>query len=257
MGESILSNQWLSVIIPYTMGDDTRQSALCHLMGCIKRQTFKNYELILAEVVCDPVLGMACCRGDNHIILRQPRPFNKSWCVNVAVRQSQFDRILVLDADIQFEEDYFQKIFDFSQDNKNELFFNGFSSVRLQKGRDNLEERIGYPTDIKAAAISWYATKSFFWSIGGMNEKYYGYGAEDQDIWERARYKMNYYNTVPSMPYEIIHTYHHWHPKESNFPLNERRVYLLNETLKDVNAEIERLKTNLGGQEEPLYYNGK
>lgn len=232
----------ISVIIPYTKGEKLRQRALHRLFWCIEDQTYKDFELLLCEVVFGDEKNTYPYFVDKHIILKDRTPFNKSWCVNVAVKQASHKDMIIIDADMQFGGDYFQKISDFIKDRK---FFVAYDTVRLLKGRDNINERLGKASDIKAAAHVWYCNKDFYWEIGGMNEKYEGYGAEDTDMWRRAAHVLG---GVDCMEYQLVHSYHHWHPKDSNFPLNNRRVELFDETMRDVGAEIRRLKTlNLGG----------
>jgi predicted glycosyltransferase involved in capsule biosynthesis len=108
-------------------------------------------------------------------------------------------------------------------------------------GRDEITERQVDAHAMKAAAHTWFVQKDFYWKIGGMNEKYFGYGAEDQDFWERG---MHVEKCVPNMYYTLKHTYHHFHPKNSSYPLNDRRVALKEETMQWIDKEIDWLVRN-------------
>ena len=100
------------------------------------------------------------------------------------------------------------------------------------------DERIHTNDLSRACALAWFMKKDFFWSIGGMNEKYDGYGNEDCDTYIRAKHILK---EIPEMEYEIVHHYHHWHQADSCYALNKNRHELLEETKKDTLKEINRL----------------
>jgi len=236
----------ISVIIPFTKGEENRQKGLVTLLDCIKRQTYKDYELILAEMTRDGSLVYLPEKIEKRIALRYDGIFNKSWVINHAVKKATHEHVLVIDADTLFEDDYFQCVVDYYEKYKNG-FFVAYTTVHFHQGRDEPTPRSLQATYIRAAAHAFFFTKKFFWSIGGMNEKYFGYGAEDQDLWYRAQYVEK---ILVDMPYDIWHTYHDWHPKDSSFPLNPKRVPLLDETKRDPRSEIDRLvkiQEHLGG----------
>ena len=235
----------ISVIIPYTRGDEGREKNLLTLIDNIKKQTYKDYELILVEQLFDKPTELDI-KDCNHICISYSEndKFNKSWAINVGVRNSKYNSLLVIDADMVFGNDYFQKIVDFSKDHPK--FFMGYSKIHCETGRDNPEKRVHVQTYLKAAGGVWYADKDFFWSIGGMNETYFGYGAEDNDFWQRAN---NVLGLVDGVQYEITHAYHHWHPIASHFPLNKERVEKFNIVMHDLDGAIRKLKEyKLGGE---------
>ncbi|MHA1853889.1 MAG: glycosyltransferase family 2 protein [Candidatus Heimdallarchaeaceae archaeon] len=238
----------LSIIIPYTEGDSTRMRALAKLMLCVDEQDYADYELIVPEVIFsgEKSFPFEC---DKHLVLKADPPFNKSWAINVAVRNCKSKHILVLDADIRFENDFFSRVVKFIDNRK---FFVAYSTIICEKGRDNIDRREMPAHVVKSAGGAWYVNKDFFWEVGGMNEKYYGYGAEDNDMWQRVKFVQG---EVEYMPYTIIHTYHHWHPPDSNFPLNPDRVKLFEDTVKDIGGEIERLKKLKQGRNKPCQAN--
>lgn len=236
----------MSVIIPFTKGDKERQEGLEAMLQCIKRQTFRDFELILAEMTRDGTTVYLPYKPDNHIVLKHDGIFNKSWVCNVAVKQAKHDFLLFLDADTLFYDDYFQAIAEYYEQYKNE-FFLPWKQCRMLAGRDEPTERIVDAMYLQGAAHAWCVTKDFYWKIGGMNEKYFGYGAEDQDFYERARH---FLKVIFQMDVILSHTYHHFHPKDSAFPLNPRRVDLIEETRRSIEDEIRKLKgLELGGLE--------
>jgi len=209
----------LSVIIPvYDLSKD-RIYPFFRLITSISSQTYSEYEVILANE----------CEG---------KIYNKSMAINNAVRKTNYNNLLVLDADVCFESDYFKKVIKYALNKK---IFIAFKKCRLLKGRDNVDERVAENCTLRALALAWYCDKDFFYEFGGMNEKYEGYGNEDVDAYLRAEH-LN--GSIGEIDYNIIHNYHHWHPVESCYPLNDRRKELLFETKNDITKEIERCQAN-------------
>ena len=236
----------ISVIIPYTKGDEQREKNLLQLVTNIKKQTYKDFELILVEMLFEKPndLDIDDC---NHICIAYPKNnrFNKSWAINVGVRNANSDNLLVVDADMVFGNDYFQKVVEFIE--KSSKFFIGYSKLHCEIGKDNPEERIHNPSYLKAAGGAWYADKGFFWSVGGMNESYFGYCAEDNDLWQRVNHILG---SIDELPYEMTHAYHDWHPKDSHFPLNDDRLEIFNQVMHDLDRATRKLKElKLGGKE--------
>jgi glycosyltransferase involved in cell wall biosynthesis len=229
----------ISVIVPFVKGDKERIEGLHIMWGCIKRQTYRDFELILAEMTQDGTTVYLPYKPDKHIVKKYAGIFNKSWMCNVAVREASYENLIFLDADTQFDDGYFQRIIDYHQEKKHKFFVCWRKCVMLA-GRDEPTPRVIDSTHMKAAAHCWFVEKPFYWKTGGMHEKYFGYGAEDQDFWERSRF---FIGDIQNMPDEIKHTYHHFHPKDSAFPLNPRRVQLKEETMREMDLEIKKLVT--------------
>ena len=80
-----------------------------------------------------------------------------------------------------------------------------------------------------------------------MNENYYGYGGEDNDLWFRANRRLgeSAKHNVTAMPYVLAHSYHDWSQP------SEERFAILNRTLQnpgDVESRLARrsLGSNTG-----------
>jgi len=241
-----------SLIIVYLEDNETRRNALDKTLECIKKQTYKDFELVFVEMLFDNPSNVVISNG-KHIQLKYPphlqdRMMNKSWCINVGVRNSQYDNLVVMDADMCFDEGYFQRIVDYSQ--KGDKFFICFDKIFCEIGRDNPEERIRPAFLLKTAGGVFFIKKDFFWDVGGMNESYFGYGSEDNDFWRRANHLLG---TINNMPDSIQHTYHHWYT--GRYKLNPNREKFFYTTMVDISKTIKTLKElNLGGDEpQPIY----
>lgn len=230
----------ISVIIPFTRGDKERQDGLNILFDCIKKQTFRDFELIVVEMTQDGTGVYLPYKPTQHILLPYKGVMSKSWVCNVGARNASNNGMLFIDADTQFEEGFFASVFDF-WDRMKKPFFLAWNKCVMLEGRDEPTPRLVEAWAMKAAAHAWFVEKETFWKIGGMNEKYFGYGAEDQDFWERG---MHILKDIPNMPYNLKHIYHHFHPKDSAYPLNDKRVPLKEETMQFIDREIEWLVKN-------------
>lgn len=258
----------LTAIIPIFGFDKNREEALKHLIESIKLQDLqeydsnsiptgrKNFEAIFIEQADNLVARERPYLKDlpeymKHIVLPyQDKGFNKSWVMNVAVRQAVSNSILFIDADTLFDTNYFERVANFKEKNFYK-FFLAWEYIILMPGKDNPITRIIEKT-ILTAGGSFCIEKDFFWSCGGMCENYFGYGAEDNDFWLRANLKLGNKNSnnVPNLPYALLHWYHDW-AKPS-----EERQYYLNRT-RDYTIEIiSRLASvELGNPEKPTLIN--
>ena len=189
---------------------------------------------------------------DKHIVKYQDKLlFNKSWCINSGVKEAKHDNLLILDADIRFGTDYLQKVVEFAKDKK---FFMAYSGARLDRGTDNMHARMLEMKNITACALGFFITKDLFWRVGGGNEKYYGYGNEDNDLYARIKHIIKFEGIAPHLPYEIEHTYHHWYREDSKYAMNKDNINMFNQTRSDIEQEIHLLKSfKLGGDKPYLH----
>jgi len=230
----------MSVVIPYAKGDQLREEAFNRLMESVRVQTLLDYEVTVVEDGRGGNGHFAYKKHvNNYILLNDPqkRHYNKSWCVNAAIRQSAYDHVLVVDADSLFCKDYFQIVYDYAQDHH--MFFHAYNWIALMPGRDNPVLRMSKHKNIQSTGGTWFTNKHWFFDkLGGMNENYFGYGCEDGDTWFRASYLLNH---IPEVDYPLIHQYHHWHEAGGNNPLNTNRSEILNYTQKHPQEVINKL----------------
>jgi len=219
-------------------------------MWCLQDQLWDNinpikYELIISEVRIDHDDPFPYPAQKHIVKYQHNKPFNKSWCINNAVNEAEHPNLLILDADIRFGSDYLQKVIEFAGDKR---FFMGFNVARLDRGTDNMHRRTIGINEFGACGLSFFIKKDLFWEVGGGNEKYFGYGNEDVDLFHRIKHTIKFGHPTPALDYEIEHTYHHWHREDSNYPMNKDNVTFFNMTKDNLDAEITKLKKyNLGG----------
>lgn len=227
----------LSVIVPLYGFQKQRDAAFQSLLTAIDAQDArvvdgggnpteaKRFEVIVVEqkspnspashnIPSKPYL--------KHLVLPdQAKGFNKSWCMNAAAKQAQCDTLMFLDVDMVFDKTYFDKIIRFK--NPNVKYFTCWQYIVSMPGKDMPVAKI-ITKDILTAGGAFCIEKKFFWDAGGMNENYFGYGGEDNDLWVRVNRLLGdkSKHNIPSLPYALGHHYHDWaEPSPDRFyPLN-------------------------------------
>jgi predicted glycosyltransferase involved in capsule biosynthesis len=252
----------LSVIIPLYGFQKQREEALQSLLVALNAQDArvvdaagnpteeKRFEVIVVEQKSP---GKAAPVWHNfepkpylkHLVLpAQSKGFNKSWCMNTAAKQTTSDSLLFLDVDMVFDKTYFDKIIRHKSGKK---YFTCWQYIVSMPGKDMPVAKI-ITKDILTAGGAFCVDKKFFWDAGGMNENYFGYGGEDNDLWVRVnrmfgdRTKHN----VDFLPYALGHHYHDWAEPSPD------RFYPLNRTNQHTNVVISKLRSvSLGNPDGP------
>lgn len=231
----------ISIIIPYYGDDLKRQEALGLLLRTLSMQdSTENNEVILvyqgAEEVFKRMQPLLLSVVDKFIFLeRADEPFNKSWCINVAVRQCRCGFFAVVDVDTIFGLDYIRLLYYYSQLSS---FCIGWTNLIHSPGKDQPYYRHVSPITTEAAGGVFSFNKDFFINhVGMMNENYEGYGGEDNDLFYRAQYILVTNNSaIFYVPYALLHYYHDW------APANIGNVELMEKTKNNIPEVIKRLK---------------
>lgn len=251
----------LNVVIPYMYQGPIRHNNFKLCLNGVKRQNIPEtgndafrVEVTIVETLKDGQSYLGDIEhGFTHISLFHDKYFNKSWSINVGVHFSSSNDILVLDCDIIFDKDYLAHVMSFRERRQ---FFVGYDYIYMLPGRDEPSLRVGHITRNRAVGGSWFTKKDFFVnSIGGMDERFYGYGGEDNEVYERADYLLK---GVPHLDQIIIHQYHHWPQKdffegenEQRF-INENNINLFEKTKANPRSAIAHLRQiNKGKLEGP------
>ena len=234
----------ISIIVPYTYGGPVRERALAVLLDSLKEQLFQPFELIVVEEVikdANPTFT-GHTRVNKHIVLRDDREFNKSWIINVAARKASTNSLLVIDADSEMKKEHLGEIFIYRNAHLQFKFFCAYLYLKLQPGKDNPIERLVSSMYLEAVGGAWFCYKDFFFNnLGGMNENYFGYGAEDNDMWWRVKlwFNKNLGNDteypIPMIPFNMKHQYHDW------APVKHERYDMLNKTRNNPELVTRRL----------------
>jgi len=204
----------ISIVIP--LAGTAHADNLEYMIENFKRQTMKDYELILVEQVkdsCESVFEKFDCY--RHIAVFNNDLFHRNWLMNIGAKTSRGEKILFIDADITFRSDYLKMIVEFQKP-----WFVGWSKMYYFDADISQKIKYGfYPKDIMdfskdtmkcdtmaACGAATCVDKEFFFDkYGGFNENYFGWGAEDNDNAIRANTILGKFNY---MDYNVGHLSH-------------------------------------------------
>lgn len=236
----------LSVVIPLYGFQPQREKALKNILASIEEQDMKlvvndvltsekRFETIVVEQASPESHQLPNRSYLKHIVLpAQEKGFNKSWCMNVAAKAAVTDHLVFLDADMIFDKTYFDKINRFKG---NHNYFTCWQYIVSMPGKDQPVAKI-ITRDILTSGGAFFINKRFFWDAGGMNENYFGYGGEDNDLWVRVNrlFGVRTKDNTLAMPYALGHWYHDWAAPSPD------RFYPLNRTNQHTAEITKRLK---------------
>jgi len=167
---------------------------LAATLFCLNHQTFRGFETI---VVTDKIRHAYNKTRFYQAIDPKNNLMNKNWMFNIGANQSKGKKLVFLDADMVFHEDYLQKIHE-----SNHLWAIGWSKcVYLETEISNQFRNLQIvnffsettrcsvftPTILGACGGSQVFEREFFFKkFYGHNENYSGWGGEDNDSSLRA-----------------------------------------------------------------------
>lgn len=174
----------ISVVIPVRGVD--RQENLNYSISSILLQNVEPIEIVVSEEDSIERININRFINDSRVkkifVESSSKLFNKSIAVNAGVMYSLHSKILMNDADIVPPKGYLQRIDAFL--NSYDCCFLGKEIYNVELMRNMLVWKGSKRTDyFSGGSISF--TKKAFIAIGGMCEKFYGYGSEDCEFWER------------------------------------------------------------------------
>jgi len=194
----------ITVVVP-VRGVDRQQN----LNYCISRLLLQNVEpmeIVVSEEDVTEKINLDRFRNDSRIkkiFVKSPsKPFNKSIAINAGVMFATHAKIVMNDADIVPPRGYLQRI---------DMFLNSYDCCFLGKEIYNVElmrnvvvwrgsKRVDY---FSGGSIAF--TKKAFIAVGGMCERFYGYGSEDCEFWERINKLTNLHESRDSVFLHLNH----------------------------------------------------
>lgn len=182
----------LSIIIPTAGNNPERVKNLEETLSCLQKQTYQDWELLLVEQSLDGSLYREGLQCDKFVPLYDPynRGFNISWVRNVGVRQARGERVMIMDADHVFEDNYLERVMQFEGDpffsgaeffvwtkkHQRDTFFHSRNLEALLRARNGfrpLNGRVGWACII-CFDRAWYLEQ-----FVGYIENFFRYGWED------------------------------------------------------------------------------
>jgi len=174
----------ISVIIPIRGLD--RQPNLNYCISRMLLQNVEPLEIIVSEEDFLESINIDKFKSDSRVrkifTKSNMQLFNKSVAVNAGFAAASHNKLLMNDADIVVPRGYLQRISNALDENDSCFFGKEIFNVDLL--RNGLIWRGSKRTDYFSGGSVAFTRKAFL-TIGGMCERFAGYGSEDCEFWER------------------------------------------------------------------------
>jgi len=180
-------------------------------------------------------MDLICCPTQHQL-------WQKTRAINIVLKPCQTDYFMVADMDMLFHPEAIHKILTLIKPDEAIYFKVGILSEE-ESAVDKYFSAytVNFYTNEEATGITLFPTK-LLREIGGFDEFYHGWGAEDTDVHVRLRnagIPMHFYD-------EETLLLHQWHPKhyrsvESTFPFHD--------TLEQINHQYIKLSRKLNKQQ--------
>jgi len=195
-----------------------RQPLLGVVLKTIAAQRGVAWECIVVEQSVKPMLKsvLPCWVRYIHTQLPYPEmPYCRSWAFNAGARQAKGKLLVLLDNDILIPEDYSIQLI--------KQYDEGYEVINLKRyvfrlnkthteqivSTGNFNQKIVPETILQnvEAGCNVAVSKDAYLNIGGFDEKFIGWGGEDNEFWERAQ-------TRSVWPYAYLPVVHLWHQNQ-------------------------------------------
>ncbi len=195
-----------------------RQPLLCVVLKTIAAQRGVAWECIVVEQSVRPKIKnvLPCWVRYIHTQLPYPEmPYNRSWAFNAGARLAKGKLLILLDNDILIPEDYSIQLIKKYHEGyevinlKRYVFYLNETNTKRIVSTENLNQKIVPETILQnvEAGCSVAVSKDAYLSIGRFDEKFIGWGGEDNEFWERAQ-------TLSVWPYAYLPVIHLWHQNQ-------------------------------------------
>ena len=252
----------ISVITTFR-GTDTHRIDNLHAVVQNFQQKFPSWEIIVVEQDKRSTLDMECfIHKPRHILIHNPGVFNKSWGMNVGYRIARGEILVITDSDILFSSETigrsteavlsdldiarpYSHLIDMTREQTDEYLLNGIlpEQGEIEQGLDR--NYIG--EKICLAGGVFVIRRDFFETIGGFDERFYGWGGEDDAFSIKAEAL-----TTRAAIARNSFAWHMWHPRaiDREDPNYFRNVQILKEyrrlDITGIREMIEHHKGSLG-----------
>ncbi|WP_146060383.1 galactosyltransferase-related protein [Amycolatopsis sp. CA-128772] len=192
----------LTVIVPFRASTEDRTRNLAVTLRAVRdaARDVPDVEVTLVEQDSGTRLnGVPRTLYDSHVLVADSGPFNKSWSVNAGVRRSAHERICVLDADLLVDRAVLAAMLRGLDDA--DLFVpyrrvtwmdevsttRTIAAVTAASGPYRLDGAAARGLSIDGLYGGCFAVRrDFYLAIGGHDERYTGWGGEDNAFHELA-----------------------------------------------------------------------
>lgn len=178
----------ISIIIP-VRGKD-RVPYVKKVIENIKAQNYEPYEIVITEEIA-PNDKKSFFKNTKHTFKSRVgiELFNKSAVMNKGFTAARYDICMLLDADILLPKNYLIEVEKHIEDHDMCYLLKRLKYTKHRPHQITPDKKLGvsYIRDDNFNGGSFAITKKAYKKIGGMCEKFIGYGYEDLEFWDRAK----------------------------------------------------------------------
>jgi hypothetical protein len=195
----------MTIVIPFRASTDERTRNLIACLRAVRESTARAEDIEITVVEQDVVTRLSDvprCLYDTHVLAVNAGAFNKAWAVNIGVARSAHEHVCVLDADLLADGRTLSFIgkaldeVDLVIPHRRVVWMDETSTVRtiaaFARPRSVPEEFLFDGRLARGFAISGSVgacigvRKSFYMEIGGHDERFAGWGDEDNAFYRHA-----------------------------------------------------------------------
>jgi len=198
-----------------------RAPLLLKTIESIAGQKNCNIECIVIEQDTEPLIEEMLPTWVKYLFTPIPYPdmsYSRSLAFNEGAKQASADCLIFHDNDMLIPNCYAQKALNIINQGYEFINLKRFIFYLSKSSSKSYLENISNINDIEFDAIvqnlegggSFSASKEAYFEIGGFDERFVGWGGEDNEFWERAQTRKLWpYTFLP-----IIHLWHHAQPEK-------------------------------------------
>jgi hypothetical protein len=221
VGETLeIPTSWdrVSVVMAFRGQGDGRLTSLKKCIKCLREQTVNCYIILVEQDVAPIHQEELEPLVDSYLFTYSREMFNKSWSFNCGVIIAPDNLILLHDCDLLTPKNYVKEAIkilgtkDLALPWIKILYLTEESSEKYPEGHLKISTTL---TSNQAVGGSLLVRKDFYLRIGGMDERFEGWGAEDNAFYEKAC-KLGRVSRVSHVTgLTLLHHYHEpaqkWH----------------------------------------------
>jgi glycosyltransferase involved in cell wall biosynthesis len=148
---------------------------------------------------------------DQYIFTYSDHPYNRGWAFNVGAKLARTEFILLHDNDLVVPEDYLDQITPYVKNAHAAVCWGKISYLTAESTSEfpNGKKRsIRTITNEGIHGGSTLVRREFYYEIGGFDERFEGWGAEDDAFYEKARKLGRLIRANPNTGPWLFHLYH-------------------------------------------------
>jgi len=225
---------------------DSRSGLLLKTIDSIATQQHCEIECIVVEQDTTPLIRELLPHWVKYVftpIESNTTPYSRSWAFNVGADHASSDCLIFHDNDILVPSNYAVDILKALNSGADFVNIKRFIFYLTEVATKQLLSKDTIDTDLSIESImqnaegggSVGASKNGFNKIGGFDERFIGWGGEDNEFWERAQ-------TCKIWPFGHLALIHLWHgPQKEKLDIENSETHALYNTLSQ-QAPEDRIK---------------